>query len=106
LFFFQVKNLKEGLGLTIQTAVQERLIPILVNNVKQDALVRSQTGSGKTLAFAIPIVQALQAVRPKLARADGIRALVVVPSRELALQTHEIFTKLCKVGTFPIFCLL
>lgn len=58
---------------------------------------RSQTGSGKTLAYALPIIEGLQAIRPKLNRHDGLRVIVVVPTRELAVQTYELFVKLVKV---------
>lgn len=58
---------------------------------------RSQTGSGKTLSYALPIVEALQAIRPKINRHDGIRVVVVVPTRELAVQTFELLIKLVKV---------
>lgn len=63
----------------------------------QDALVRSQTGSGKTLAYAIPIIEKLHAIRPKLSRGDGLKVLVILPTRELAIQTYEWFVKLVKV---------
>lgn len=72
----------------------------------KDALIRSQTGSGKTLAYALPIVEALQVVRPKISRADGVRAVVVVPTRELALQTYEWFIKLVKVCVEGMHCSL
>lgn len=88
--------MEETLELECVTAVQERLIPVLVSG--RDALVRSQTGSGKTLAFAIPLVHDLHAVRPKLTRADGVQALVIAPSRELAIQIHETFLQLTKVN--------
>jgi len=39
--------------------------------------------SGKTLAFALPIIQGLQAIRPKIQRGDGPYALIIVPSREV-----------------------
>ena len=54
------------------------------------------TGSGKTLAFAVPIVQTLQSIEPPITRSDGIHALVIVPTRELALQCYECFTVLCQ----------
>lgn len=56
--------------------------------------VRSQTGSGKTLAYTIPILEALQSIEPRLQRKDGVQAIIVVPTRELALQTHELFQKI------------
>lgn len=58
--------------------------------------MRSQTGSGKTLAYALPIVEKLQAMQPKVTRDDGILAVVIVPTRELAIQTYELFVKLVK----------
>ncbi|XP_066999198.2 ATP-dependent DNA helicase DDX31 [Anabrus simplex] len=90
---FSVSNL-QSLGLNQLTTVQQKAIPVILEG--NDALVRSQTGSGKTLAYALPIVEALQKIRPELTRTDGVHALVVVPTRELALQTYEWFIKLVK----------
>ncbi|KAI4457465.1 rna helicase [Holotrichia oblita] len=56
--------------------------------------IRSQTGSGKTLAYAVPILDALQSISPRIKRTDGVQALIVLPTRELALQTHELFNKI------------
>ena len=57
----------------------------------KDVLVRSPTGSGKTLAYAVPLVQRLAALGPQVVqRAAGTFALVLVPTRELAIQTHEV----------------
>uniref|UniRef100_A0A1B6LZU9 ATP-dependent RNA helicase n=1 Tax=Graphocephala atropunctata TaxID=36148 RepID=A0A1B6LZU9_9HEMI len=91
---FTVKTLEESFGVTKVTVVQQLALPVLMSG--KDALVRSQTGSGKTLAYAVPIVEALHCVRPKLSRADGIRAVVVLPTRELALQTFQCFESLVK----------
>lgn len=77
------------------TEVQRLSISPLLSG--KDALIRSQTGSGKTLAYAIPIVNMLQKIRPKIAREDGTRALVILPTRELAIQTYECFLKLVRV---------
>lgn len=87
--------MEDSFGVTKVTSVQKLALPVLLNG--SDALVRSQTGSGKTLAYAIPIVEALHRVRPKMSRTDGIKAIVVLPTRELALQTYECFVKLIKV---------
>ena len=90
--------LEKRFKLKKMTQIQEKSIPaILAGN---DCFVKSQTGSGKTLAYAIPIVQQLQARLPRLKRTDGIRALVLVPTRELAIQTCEVFEKLCNVRDF------
>lgn len=97
---FMKKNLNEGMNITQVTTVQQLSIqPILDGG---DVLVRSQTGSGKTLAYAIPIIQKLQEIRPKISRKDGIYAVIILPTRELALQTLEIFTKLCKSFTWIV----
>lgn len=53
-------------------------------------------GSGKTLSYALPIVEKLQKLQPRLTRSDGIHALVIVPTRELAVQTYELFMKLVR----------
>lgn len=89
-----VKNLADILQITELTTVQKRTVPVVLSG--RDVLVRSQTGSGKTLAYALPIVQQLQDIRPKLSREDGIQAVVIVPTRELAIQSYELFVKLLK----------
>lgn len=86
------------------TTVQDKSIPVILSG--KDVLVRSQTGSGKTLAYAVPIIDALQGHTPKLKRADGVQAIIVVPTRELALQTHELFSKINVSRTFLILLLL
>lgn len=53
-------------------------------------------GSGKTLSYALPIVEKLHNIQPRLTRSQGIHALVIVPTRELAVQTYELFVKLTK----------
>lgn len=83
------------------TMVQRKAIPQILSS--RDILIRSQTGSGKTLAYALPIVELLHKIRPKLSRNSGLSALVVVPTRELALQTYECFVKLVKVSQTRIF---
>ncbi|CAH0722369.1 unnamed protein product, partial [Brenthis ino] len=89
-----IANLKQNLNLTELMTVQQKAIPIILQG--RDVLIRSQTGSGKTLAYALPVIEGLQAIRPKINRHDGVRAIVVVPTRELAVQTYELFVKLTK----------
>ena len=62
----------------------------------RDVLAKSQTGSGKTLAFGLPIVERLDASRPRPA------ALVLVPTRELAVQVTEELTDVAKVQRLRI----
>ncbi|XP_055304759.1 probable ATP-dependent RNA helicase CG8611 [Sitodiplosis mosellana] len=95
-----VKSLADLFGITELTSVQQRAVPVTLEG--RDILVRSQTGSGKTLAYALPIVQQLQDIKPKISRTDGIYALVIVPTRELAIQTLEVFIKLLKPFTWIV----
>ncbi|XP_065345711.1 probable ATP-dependent RNA helicase DDX31 [Cloeon dipterum] len=97
---FMVKNLEELLGSTKMTEVQRLAIPIILSG--KDTIVKSQTGSGKTLTYACPIIQALQEIRPKISRGEGIMALVIVPTRELALQSYEWLSKLTKSFTWLV----
>lgn len=96
IFFSQISNLEQNMHITKMTTVQQKAIPEIFS--ARNVLIRSQTGSGKTLAYALPIVELLHKIRPKLSRNSGLSALVVVPTRELALQTYECFIKLVKVS--------
>ncbi|KAK3911609.1 putative ATP-dependent RNA helicase DDX31 [Frankliniella fusca] len=95
-----VANLEKNLGMTKVTTVQKMSFPVIMSG--KDTLVRSQTGSGKTIAYALPIVESLQSIRPKLQRSDGVQAIIIVPTRELALQTYECFIKLVKPFTWIV----
>ncbi|KAK0172219.1 hypothetical protein PV328_005566 [Microctonus aethiopoides] len=97
---FMVSNLMQNMSINKPTVVQQKSIPQILSG--KDILIRSQTGSGKTLAYALPIVESLHKIRPKLTRNSGLRALVVVPTRELALQTYECFLKLVKSFTWIV----
>ncbi|KAH3808694.1 hypothetical protein DPMN_137051 [Dreissena polymorpha] len=66
------------------TSVQFSTIPKLIEG--GDLLVKSQTGSGKTMAYAIPIVENLARLNPKLTRGDGCRVVVLVPTREVSYR--------------------
>jgi ATP-dependent RNA helicase RhlE len=79
-------------GFTELTAVQaEAIEPALAG---RDLVATAQTGTGKTLAFVLPLIQLLG----KEPAASGIRGLVLSPTRELAIQSHETFAKMA-VGT-------
>ncbi|XP_027018699.2 probable ATP-dependent RNA helicase DDX31 isoform X1 [Tachysurus fulvidraco] len=95
-----IATLNKVLNISSMTSVQKQTIPVLMAG--KDAVVRSQTGSGKTLAYGIPVVQSLQAVQPKIKRSDGPLALVIVPTRELAQQSFQIFQKLLKPFTWIV----
>ncbi|XP_002732540.2 ATP-dependent DNA helicase DDX31-like [Saccoglossus kowalevskii] len=89
---YMISNLENRLKLSTMTTVQKEAIPNLLDG--KDALIRSQTGTGKTLAYAIPIVETLGRVDPKIQRCDGPYALVLLPTRELALQSYDVISKL------------
>ncbi len=82
-------------GYTSPTPIQEQSIPILLRG--KDLLGCAQTGTGKTAAFAIPIIQHLYLEEDNSRKkARKIKALVVTPTRELALQIADSFTDYAK----------
>ncbi|XP_035293284.1 probable ATP-dependent RNA helicase DDX31 isoform X2 [Cricetulus griseus] len=95
-----ISTINTVLKMSSMTSVQKQSIPVLLEG--RDALVRSQTGSGKTLAYCIPVVQSLQALTSKIQRSDGPYALVLVPTRELALQSFDTVQKLLKPFTWIV----
>jgi len=70
------------------TPVQASAIPPALEG--KDVLATAQTGTGKTLAYLIPVLERLKAAGPS----RDISALVLVPTRELAMQVHEQYEKL------------
>ncbi|MCU1329566.1 MAG: box helicase domain protein [Bryobacterales bacterium] len=70
------------------TPVQAQSIPPLMSGA--DVVATAQTGTGKTLAFAIPVLEALHA----MPRTKTIKALILSPTRELAIQIDETFRKM------------
>jgi len=74
-------------GYTNPTPIQQEAIPIVLQ--KKDLLGCAQTGTGKTAAFAVPILQLLSAEPQKGHR--NIKALILTPTRELAIQIGESF---------------
>jgi ATP-dependent RNA helicase RhlE len=74
-------------GYTEPTPVQAAAIPLVLAG--RDVLAGAQTGTGKTAAFVLPILQRLGTATPASDRRAPIRVLVVVPTRELALQVEE-----------------
>ncbi|MCP4978670.1 MAG: DEAD/DEAH box helicase [Maribacter sp.] len=77
-------------GYTRPTPIQEQAVPILLSG--KDLLGVAQTGTGKTAAFAVPILQHIYNDRQSQGRQRKIKALVVTPTRELAIQIGESFT--------------
>lgn len=93
------KSLRDA-GYRQPTEIQNKAIPQILAN--RDILGCAQTGTGKTAAFAVPIFQKLQQNSHK----RRIRALVLTPTRELAIQIEEnckIYSKYLNIRTLAIF---
>lgn len=73
------------------TPIQEQSIPIVLSG--RDLIGCAQTGTGKTAAFAIPIIHQLHRIVGSSKKAKPIRALVITPTRELAVQIGQNFDK-------------
>ena len=84
-------------GITEPNALQTRVIPALSG--RADMVVGARTGSGKTLAYLLPVMQSLRSDEDRdggRARPRRPRALVLLPTRELALQVREVARTLCR----------
>lgn len=79
-------------GFATPTPIQAAAVPVILDGA--DLLATAQTGSGKTAAFALPLLQQLQLNMPPGAR--RLRALVLVPTRELAAQVGEVLRGLAQ----------
>ena len=77
-------------GFTVPTPIQRKTIPLVMDG--RDVVGMARTGSGKTAAFVLPMVEKLKAHSVKV----GARALIMSPSRELALQTLKVVKEFAK----------
>ena len=82
----------ESCGYVTPTPIQNTAIPAIMQG--RDLMGLAQTGTGKTAAFVLPILQRL--LTAKVSGLGPVRALVLAPTRELALQIHESFMQLGK----------
>ncbi len=90
----------DSLGFTIPTPIQEQAIPIILEG--KDLIGSAQTGTGKTAAFLLPITDRIL----KEDGGTGIKALVIVPTRELAVQIDQHMEGLSyftSVSSVPIY---
>jgi len=82
-------------GYSIPSPIQEKAIPVLLD--KKDVLGSAQTGTGKTAAFALPILQNIYKEKLEHNKSKKkIKALVLAPTRELALQIYDNFVEYSK----------
>lgn len=90
-----LRGLKEASFATM-TDIQKKTIPIALKG--EDIMGTARTGSGKTLAFLIPTIESL--IRNNITEFDGLAALIVSPTRELAVQIFGVLTKIGKYNNF------
>lgn len=89
----EIKRNLAGLDFKRPTDIQYKAIPNILKG--EDVLAIAQTGTGKTAAFAIPVSHLIME-RKRKSRVDGIRCLVMVPTRELAAQIAAVFSKVSR----------
>lgn len=85
-----IQNTLKAKGYTVPTPIQSQAIPPILEG--RDLIGCAQTGTGKTAAFAIPILEKLNQAREASHWGKGVKALIVTPTRELAIQIDESFT--------------
>ena len=85
----QLLNAVDDLGYTTPTQIQEQAIPVIMSG--QDVIGIAQTGTGKTAAYLLPLLRILN-----YAQGNEPRALILAPTRELAIQIASAIKDLCK----------
>ncbi|MGK0458995.1 MAG: ATP-dependent RNA helicase DeaD, partial [Polaribacter sp.] len=75
----QLQQSLSDLNIAIPTEIQEKVIPILLNQ-KEDVVALAKTGTGKTAAFGLPLLQLIDIENPH------IQAIILAPTRELGQQ--------------------
>ncbi|MEJ2306395.1 MAG: DEAD/DEAH box helicase, partial [candidate division WOR-3 bacterium] len=86
-------------GFEEPTPIQEQTIPVLLSG-KKDIIGQARTGTGKTAAFGLPLIELLSE------RSKSVQAIVLTPTRELAIQVAEEINSLKgskKLRTVPIY---
>lgn len=89
------RGLKEA-NFVSMTDIQRKCIPLALKG--EDIMGTARTGSGKTLAFLVPVIERL--VHSNITGFDGLAALIISPTRELAVQIFEVLTKIGKHNSF------
>lgn len=79
----------DALGITIPTPIQREAVPVLLSG--KDVLAQAQTGTGKTFAFLLPILERIDTQK------NHIQALIITPTRELAIQITAELNKLALI---------
>mgnify|MGYP001047812409 CR=1 FL=1 len=87
------------MGFKVPTPIQRKAIPMILTG--KDVVAMARTGSGKTAAFLIPLFEKVKVHNAKA----GVRAVILSPTRELAMQTHKVAKQLGKFTDVRL-CLL
>lgn len=88
-------------GYRVPTPIQRKTMPLILSG--SDVVAMARTGSGKTAAFLIPMLERLKQHVPQA----GVRALILSPTRDLALQTLKFTKELARyTGQFFIFSVI
>lgn len=82
----ELTDVLQSNGITSPTPVQKKAIPVLLSG--QDVIAQAQTGTGKTIAFTLPILQRIDVEK------EQVQALILTPTRELAIQITSELKKL------------
>ncbi|RIV21543.1 DEAD/DEAH box helicase [Fibrisoma montanum] len=98
----EIKRNLETMGFKRPTDIQYKAIPSILKG--EDVLAIAQTGTGKTAAFAIPVISMLHRQKTS-SRSEGVKCLVMVPTRELALQITDVFRSLAQFTRTKAFCI-
>ncbi|WP_420152096.1 DEAD/DEAH box helicase [Siphonobacter sp.] len=97
----EIKKSLVKLGFKRPTDIQFKSIPPILKG--EDVLAIAQTGTGKTAAFAIPVLSMIHN-RKQTKRSTGIKCIVMVPTRELAIQITEVFQQIGHHSKVKSFC--
>lgn len=99
----EIKRSIGKLGWKRPTDIQYKAIRHILKG--EDVMGIAQTGTGKTAAFAIPVLQLIHTGKENQRRKDGIKCLVMVPTRELAMQLDSVFSELAAGTRVNVFAL-
>jgi ATP-dependent RNA helicase DeaD len=92
-------------GFEEPTPIQARIIPLLLGG-NRDIVGRAQTGTGKTAAFGLPLIDMLERTIPDLPDPPPVKVIILVPTRELAVQVSaEIYSLKgsCGISILPVY---
>ena len=99
----EIKRSIGKLGWKRPTDIQYKAIRHILRG--EDVMGIAQTGTGKTAAFAIPVLQLIHTGKENQRRKDGIKCLIMVPTRELAMQLDSVIAELAAGTRVNVFAL-